>query len=113
MKGKPEMKIKALFNHADTAEYAKTRIMSRFADAKCEVYSAARTDGLYSYSGVIPMSIPGSNFLTNIFCPVFPENTTLDDIENRRGATVIVICKKENIGEITRILISQGGKIDE
>lgn len=102
--------ITARFNDNDTAQRVAVYINALFSAAS-DMYTTEVADGYYSYSGIIPFSVPGANFLTNIFCPVFPENNTLDDIESRRGITVKIRCNKNDRAEITGYIIKNGGRI--
>ncbi len=102
--------ITAKFNDTDTAERVAVYINALYS-ASSDMYTTQITDGYYSYSGIVPLTVPGANCLTNIFCPVFPENTTLDDIENRRGVTAKIRCNKNDASEVTRYIIKNGGRI--
>ena len=102
--------ITARFNDADTAQRVAVYINALYS-ATSDMYTTEITDGYYNYNGIIPFSVPGANFLTNIFCPVFPENTTLDDIETRRGITTKIRCNKNDSAEVTRYIIKNGVRI--
>ncbi len=102
--------ITARFDNSDTAQRIAVYINELYG-APSDIYTTQITDGYYSYSGIVPMTVPGANFLTNIFCPAFPENTTLDEIENRRGVTAKIRCNKNDRAEITRYIIKNGGRI--
>ena len=102
--------ITARFNDADTAQRVAVYINALY-NASSDMNTTQITDGYYSYGGIVPMTVPGADFMTNIFCPVFPENTTLDEIENRRGVTAKIRCNKNDLAEITRYIIKNGGRI--
>lgn len=102
--------ITARFNDTDTAQRVAVYINALYS-ASSDMYTTQIADGYYSYSGIVPMTVPGANYLTNIFCPVFPENTTLDEIESRCGITAKIRCHKKDATEITRYIIKNGGRI--
>lgn len=102
--------ITARFNDSETAQYVTTYLDALY-NTSCDMYTTQISDGYYSYSAIVPFSVPCANYLTNIFCPVFPENTTLDEIENRRGVTAKIRCNKNDLAEITRYIIKNGGRI--
>lgn len=102
--------ITARFTDADTAQRVAIYINALY-NATSDMYTTQITDGYYSYSGIVPVTVPGANYLTNIFCPVFPENTTLDEIESRCGITAKIRCNKNDAPEITRYIIKNGGRI--
>lgn len=102
--------ITARFGDSDTAQRVAVYINALYS-ASSDMYTTQITDGYYSYSGIVPLTVPGANFLANIFCPVFPENTTLDEVENRRGVTAKIRCNKNDLAEITRYIIKNGGRI--
>jgi len=103
--------IKAKFESTETAEYAANVVRSFHTTAKCYIHTLNNGDGYYSYNGNIPASISGANFLSNIFYPIFPENSTLSDIAKNRSAMVEVKCDTKNSGQIAARLISLGGQI--
>ena len=96
--------ITARFTDADTAQRVSIYINALYI-ATSDMYTTQIADGYYSYSGIVPLTVPGANYLTNIFCPVFPENTTLDEIESRCGITAKIRCNKNDTTKITRYII--------
>ncbi len=102
--------LTARFSDTQTAQYVTTYINALY-NTSCDMYTTEVTDGYYSYSAVMPFTIPGANYLTSIFCPVFPENATVDEIESRHGVTVKLRCNSKDTAEITRCIIKNGGRI--
>lgn len=102
--------ITVRFNDYETAQYITTYLNALYG-ISYDMYTTQITDGYYSYSAIMPFTIPGVNYLTNIFCPVFPENSTVDEIENRHGVTVKMRFASNDTANIIRHLIKNGGQI--
>lgn len=102
--------ITARFNDSETAQYVTTYLDALY-NTSCDMYTTQISDGYYSYSAIVPFSVHGANYLTNIFCPVFPENCTVDEIENRHGVTVKLRCRQTDTPEVVRYIIKNGGSI--
>ena len=102
-------RITARFQDTETAK-SVCIYLSALYNAQYDI-TAVRDDSFYSFSAIIPTNIPGANFLSGIFCPVFPENTTVDEIISRKGAITEIRCYEKYSSEVIRYIIKHGGRI--
>lgn len=102
-------KITARFKDTETAQSVCVYLSALYS-AQYDI-TAVQDDSYYSFSAIIPTNIPGANYLSGIFCPVFPENTTVDDIIRRKGAIIEIKCSEKDVAELTQYIIKQGGRI--
>lgn len=102
-------RITARFQDTETAQRVCI-YLSALYNAQYDI-TAVQNDSYYSFSAIIPTNIPGANYLSGIFCPIFPENTTVDDIIKRKGAITEIRCSEKDVAEVTQYIIKQGGRI--
>ncbi len=103
--------VKAKFENTDAAVRALAATRSACRDAKGEIHSLTDASGIYSYSGIIPQSLTGTNTFTELFVPAFPENAELSDIEARRSAVAEISCHPSSLAKVTETVIKYGGRI--
>lgn len=102
-------RITARFQDTETAQSVCVYLSALYS-AQYDI-TAVQDDSYYSFSAIIPTNIPGANYLSGIFCPIFPENTTVDDIIKRKGAITEIRCSEKDVAEVTQYIIKQGGRI--
>ena len=107
------IKIKAKFESTDKAEYAASKINEQYPDIPCDVTALYDITGYYGYCTVIPSVNANANYLSGVFCPVFPENATSEEVSRVSSALLQIKCSPENSEELGRFILSCGGKITD
>ncbi len=105
------IKIKAKFDSTDKAEYAASKIIEEYPDIPCDVTAMYDITGYYGYCTVVPNVNANTSYLSGVFCPVFPENATSEEVNKVSSAILQIKCSPENSEELGRFILSCGGRI--
>lgn len=105
------MKIKARFESVEKAEYASSLIGEKYPYIHSDITMLHDITGYYSYCTVVPNVIANTSYLSGVFCPVFPENATTEDIKKSSSALLQIKCSPENSEELGRIVMSCDGRL--
>ncbi len=105
------VKIKARFDSTDKAEYVASKINEKYPDTPCDVTAMYDITGYYGYCTVVPNVIANTSYLSGVFCPVFPENATSEEVNRASSALLQIKCSPDNSEELGRFILSCGGKI--
>lgn len=107
------MKIKASFDSIEKAEYVSSCINENFPQVYSDITTLYDTSGYYSYCTVVPNMTANTICLSGIFCPVFPENATSNDVNKVARALLEIKCSPENSEELGRFILDCGGRIEQ
>lgn len=105
------VKIKAKFDSIDKAEYAASKINEAYPSVPCDVTAMYDITGYYGYCTVVPNVIANTSYLSGVFCPVFPENATSEEVNRSSSALLQIKCSSENSEELGRFILSCSGRI--
>ena len=106
------IKIKAKFDSTEKAEYAVSKINEEYPHIPCDVPALHDITGYYGYCTVVPNIIANTSYLSGIFCPIFPENATSEEVSKASSALLQIKCPSEYSEELGRFILSCGGRLE-
>lgn len=107
------MKLKARFESVEKAEYASSLIHEKYPFIHSDITMLHDTTGYYSYCTVVPNATVSTGYMSGIFCPIFPENATSEDVRKSASALLQIKCSPEKSGELGKIIMFCDGRLAE
>lgn len=106
-----KVKIKARFDSVEKAEYVSSLISEKYPFVHSDTTTLHDITGYYSYCAVLPNATVNTGYMSGMFCPVFPENATIEDVRKSTSALMQIKCSPENSRELHKIIMSCGGRL--
>ncbi len=107
------MKIKARFESVEKAEYVSALISEKYPFIHSDITMLHDITGYYSYCAVVPNATVSTGYMSGIFCPIFPENATSEDVRKSASALLQIKCSPENSRELHKIITSCDGRLSQ
>ncbi len=102
--------INAYFSNGDNADKAISQITRLYPGAKLDNEWYQSIAGAYSYSCVLP-DTNNAIAQTGLFFPLYPENSSLDEIKRKNAVKMQIKSDRDSIKGITKIILSCDGRI--